>query len=71
MSDARRRLSQAQVAAKVAEIREFAAKGDHEAAHSREDELYRMLLEDFASQGFRVASLALETQLIKFSRHCA
>lgn len=49
-------------------------RGDHEAMHSAEDDLYRDVLRAISQglpQGRRMAEMALETQDMKFERWCA
>lgn len=61
----------------VSEIQDLAHKGDVEAAHGKEDELYFNVLNQVARDGTcdvrvrELARLALKSKLIEFSRHCA
>ena len=63
-----------EVQAKVKEIRDIGAS-DPEAAHSKEDDLYRSILQ-FIADGYaglykEIAYAALETQEEDFPRWCA
>jgi len=55
---------------RVAEIAEL-SKHDDEAAHCKEDQLHREVLQHFADEGYGLAIAALETTRLKFTRHCA
>jgi hypothetical protein len=59
---------------KVSEIRALADKGDDEAAHSEEDDLYltvfRIIANGIADDPEALAREVLRTQMIKFARHC-
>lgn len=47
------------------------AETDDEAAHAKEDELHREVLQHFAATGDSLAIEALKTLEIQFSRWCA
>lgn len=71
MADLRKRLSQKDVKARVAEIRRHIEAQDWERAHMGEDKLLRELAEDFAALGYSIFEIALSTHKIEFPRHCA
>lgn len=69
------RIDVAWVRAKVREIEKYAQKGDPEAAHSEEDDLYEEVLKAIAEKRCisprRCAEAALSTKLSDFPRWCA
>jgi len=67
-------LNVAEVNLIVKEIAKLTAEGDDEAAHSREDRLYRKVLraiEELGGPGAELATAALETSNLFFNRWCA
>jgi hypothetical protein len=66
-----KKLTVDEVLAQVEKVRAYAEKGDNEAAHSREDSLYKSVLEQLAASGNKLAIAALKTADIEFDRWCA
>lgn len=70
----RRPISLARIEIHLADIRDYAATGDNEVAHSREDHLHTEVLQAIAAGApdpAALATAALQTRTIKFERHHA